>query len=346
MERKFNLLRDIYLEGVYMLGKRMVATVAVACMAAVSAGAAVTMEKVEYKGWPNCIKLSNGSIELIATTDVGPRVIRFGYIGGQNLFGEYEAQLGSTGSSEWMIYGGHRLWHAPEIAPRTYSLDNSPVQYSWSNNTLTLTQPVEEDNRVLKSIAITMDNNADSVDVVHTIANLNPWDITLAPWMLTVMNKSGRGIYPQEEYRPHPDYFLPARPVVLWHYTDMSDPRWTWGEKYIQLRQDPKATTKQKFGILNTQGWAAYALKSEVFVKRYAYDPKATYPDYGVNTESYTDKDMLEVETAGPMTNIPADGGEAAATERWYLFKAKVGKSDADIDKVLLPLIAKTKAVK
>ncbi len=59
------------------------------------------MEKVSYGGWPNCIKLSNGQTELIATTDVGPRIMRFGYAGGQNLLKEYKDQMSKTGGDTW-----------------------------------------------------------------------------------------------------------------------------------------------------------------------------------------------------------------------------------------------------
>jgi len=48
----------------------------------------VRVEKVEYKGWHNCYRVTNGEVELIVTGDVGPRVIRFGFVGGQNLFKE------------------------------------------------------------------------------------------------------------------------------------------------------------------------------------------------------------------------------------------------------------------
>ncbi len=61
----------------------------------------VTMEKVKYGGWDNCVRLSNGEIELIVTTDVGPRVIRCGFIKGQNLFHEFPADLGKKGGDEW-----------------------------------------------------------------------------------------------------------------------------------------------------------------------------------------------------------------------------------------------------
>ena len=48
----------------------------------------VQMQTVSYGGWPRCVRLANQNIELIATTDIGPRIIRFGFIGAPNLFKE------------------------------------------------------------------------------------------------------------------------------------------------------------------------------------------------------------------------------------------------------------------
>ena len=302
----------------------------------------VKMERVSYGGWPNCIRLSNARIELIVTTDVGPRVIRFGYVGGQNLFKEYQDQLGKTGGDKWRIYGGHRLWHGPEDPLRTYYPDNLPIKHTWNGKTLKLTQPTETTTGIAKQIEITLDPNADSVKLLHRLTNNNRWDIKASPWCLTVMAPKGRLILPQEPYRPHPDYLLPARPLVLWHYTDMKDARWTWGRKYIQIRQDPDATTKQKVGLCNSLGWGAYYLNGELFVKRYPYDVDATYPDMGCNTEVYTDSEMLEFETLGALTEISANGGMIEHTEHWFLFKSQLGEDESQIDKKVLPLIQKT----
>ena len=38
-------------------------------------------ETMPYGGWPNCARVANDQIELIATTDVGPRVMRLGWVG-------------------------------------------------------------------------------------------------------------------------------------------------------------------------------------------------------------------------------------------------------------------------
>ena len=60
---------------------------------------------------------------------------------------------------------------------------------------------------------------------------------------------------------PHPEALAPARALVLWHFTRMDDPRYRWGERLIELRQDDAlASTRTKFGAGNKQGWAAYQL--------------------------------------------------------------------------------------
>jgi len=58
------------------------------------------MEKVTYRGWPNCYRLANGEVELIVTGDVGPRIIRFGFIRDDNEFGEFSEQGGQIGGTE------------------------------------------------------------------------------------------------------------------------------------------------------------------------------------------------------------------------------------------------------
>src|ERR1035438_6919388 len=79
-----------------------------------SASAAVKIEKTSYQGWPNCYRISDGVVEAIVTGDVGPRVMRYGFVGGQNLFRELKEQLGKSGEKEFQARGGHRLWRSEE----------------------------------------------------------------------------------------------------------------------------------------------------------------------------------------------------------------------------------------
>lgn len=306
-----------------------------------SVGQVQFQEKFSYGGWSNCVRLNNGKVELVITTDVGPRVIRFGFVGKQNVLKEFAEQMGKTGGDEWRSYGGHRLWHAPEAMPRTYAPDNGPVKYSWDGKTLKLVQPVESTTGIAKEIEITLDPASDHVTLLHRLVNKNLWTVELAPWALTVMAPGGRAVFPHEPYRPHPEYLAPARPLTLWHYTDMKDPRWIWGTRYIQLKQDPRATTKQKIGIMNTLGWAAYYLNGDLFLKRFGFDPKATYVDFGCNTETYTDPEMIEVETLGALKQMQP-GDKSEHVEHWFLYSAQLDESEASVERVILPLVRQT----
>ena len=149
------------------------------------------MEKVNYKGWPHCYRLSNGIVDLIVTTDVGPRVIRFGFVGGDNEFKEYEEMLGQTGGDEWRSYGGHRLWHAPEVQARTYFPDNAPVVAEQHEGFVRLVQPTETTTGIQKEIAVTLDPDRTGVTVLHRLTNKNRWPVQLAPWALSIMNGGG-----------------------------------------------------------------------------------------------------------------------------------------------------------
>ncbi len=300
-----------------------------------SVQAEVTMERVNFAGWPNCIRLSNGAIELVATADVGPRVLRLALPGGENVFKVWPEQAGTKGGEQWKIYGGHRFWHAPEDKVRTYQPDNEPVEVVWKEGILKLTQKPESKTGMQKEMEIVMHPKEARVEVRHRLRNQNLWTIEAAPWALSVMQGPGRAIIPQE---PPSKDLLPARPMALWGYTDMRDPRWTWGTRYIQLQCDPESKKAQKIGIRNSPGWAAYQGKTALFLKRLPFDAGATYPDFGCNTELYTNGDMLEVESVGALTKL-APGGSVEHTEVWFLLKYQIGTEETAMTDKLAPLI-------
>src|SRR5207253_742484 len=108
------------------------------------------------------------------------------------------------------------------------------------------------------------------------------------------------------------------------------------------LRQDAKATSPQKIGSFNENTFGAYYLNGELFIKRYHADAKKHYPDMGASFETFTNADMLESETMGPLTNL-APGATVEHVERWSLHKGvRIGSwTDAEIDRVLLPLLGR-----
>ncbi|MCS7192710.1 MAG: hypothetical protein NZ937_07005 [Armatimonadetes bacterium] len=304
----------------------------------------MAVERIAYSGWENCYRISNGIVEAIATSDVGPRIIRFGFVDSENEFAEFPEQLGKTGGDDWRIYGGHRLWHAPEAKPRTYYPDNEIVDVQIHDDfTLELIQPTEKWTGIQKRIVIKMHSSEAQVTVSHILTNQNLWAVELAPWALSVMAKGGRAILPQPPFIPHEEKLLPARPIVQWHYTDMTDPRWIFGRRFIILHQDPNSTSPQKLGIANFDGWAAYSNKNRLFLKRYKHIEGATYPDFGSSTEVFTNADMLELETLGPLTTLQSSES-VEHVEHWFLFEGvTLGETEEEIHAALEPILERTK---
>jgi hypothetical protein len=304
----------------------------------------IEISTVNYKGWPNCCRLSNGSIELIVTTDVGPRIIRFGFVGGDNEFCEFPDQLGKTGGNAWRIYGGHRLWHAPEMQSRTYFPDNGPVRLEKQDAIVRVIQPAEPTTGIQKEIDIHMDAKNARVKVVHRLRNCGALDIELAPWALSVMATGGTAIVPLPLRCSHSEDLQPCNSLTLWKYTNMSDPRWTWGNQYILLRQETTPTVKQqKVGVLAPDGWVGYARAGNLFVKKFQHLADARYPDFGSSVEVFTNHEMLEVETLGPLASL-APGGHVEHTEQWFLFRnVPTPKNDAEIEKHVLSKVKTAK---
>ena len=56
----------------------------------------------------------------------------------------------------------------------------------------------------------------------------------------------------------------------------------------IQMREDSQVNCKQKFGLRNAQGWAAYQLGTDLFIKTIPLIKGETYPDMGCNCEFFT----------------------------------------------------------
>jgi hypothetical protein len=301
--------------------------------------AEVKVERVTYFNQPDCIRLSNGTVEVIVTTAIGPRVIRYGFVGGDNLLAELPDTTVKTELGEWRPWGGHRLWTAPEHMPRSYSPDNGPVEATVDGATVRLVQPVEPRTGIVKELTVTLAATGTEVAVGHRLTNRGLWAMEAAPWALTIMNPDGTVIIPQEPYASHDDALLPVRAMTMWAYTDLSDPRWTLGPRFIRLRTDGSRSGSQKIGVANKRGWAAYARGRQLFIKRYAWDESRTYPDYGVNTEAYTAGTFIELETLGPMATL-SPGSSADHQEKWSLVRdIDTSGDDEALERVLSPVL-------
>jgi len=324
---------------------RGVAMAAAGLMITMNLNAAVKVEKVEYKGWHNCWRITNGDVDLIVTADVGPRIIRYGFVNGQNLFKEFPDQLGKSGEKDFQLRGGDRVWKAPEDPVASWAPDNVPVEIAVTPTGLIARAPVEPLTNLQKEIEISLAPSGTQVRVAHRIRNHSLFALEFSPWVLTMMAQGGIEVTAFPPRGKHPIDLAVTNPLAMWAYTDLSDKRLTFTKKYLALRQDPNNSAAQKVGLFNPHTWGAYVLNGEAFIKVAQADPNKVYPDFGCSFETFTNNEWLEMETLGPLTKVPP-GGEVEQVEDWALYKnvELPEVNDGEIDRVLLPLVQATQA--
>ena len=306
----------------------------------------MNLETVQYEGW-DAVRLANGDAELVVTTSVGPRIIHYGLTGGPNAFQVIPETRGQVGGDAWVPYGGHRLWIAPEVMPRSYFPDTGAYGTpAMDGDALVLASPIESTTGIGKTMRVTLAPSGPGVTVEHTLTNHNVWAVTLSVWALSIVAGGGKVVLPQEPFVPHGDELLPARPLVLWKFTDMADPRWRWGTKYVTLAAHDDLDTPQKVGLYNAQGWAAHVMETQAFVIAIKPAPggPGALPDMGCNFETFTKGAFQELETLGPLVTLQP-GESATHTEQWFLGRLS-GPTDTDdaLDAALLPIVRDAQA--
>ena len=200
------------------------------------------MDVIEYRGWKNNLRLTNGDAELVVTLDVGPRVISYRLPGGVNVMKNYAEMMGGTGEPEWQIRGGHRFWLAPEDLTRTYFPDNRPVKWeAIGTHGARFTPPPETEYGVQKVMELRLADRGTRVEVTLRVTNIGTAPTELAPWGPTVMAPGGVEVIPLPPKKNHPLHpknakspadFAPNQELILWPYFDFADTRWTFGAKY------------------------------------------------------------------------------------------------------------------
>lgn len=279
----------------------------------------MSMDRVQFGGWQNNLRLTNRDAELIVTLDVGPRIISYRLTSGPNVFKTFDEQLGGTGEAKWMSRGGHRFWLAPEDPVLSYLPDNAPFEYRVvSNFEVELRSEPDERLAITKVLTITLDRDSSRVTAKHRAENHGGKAIEVATWGLSVMAPGGIEIIPLPPLGEHPRDLLPNRPMTFWPFTDMTDSRYRWGRKFISVTQGNAGPTK--FGLSHREGWVAYFNNGSLFVKAIEFREGATYPDFGCNFETFTNEEMVEVEALGPLVRLEP-GESTGHSEHWELFE-------------------------
>lgn len=277
----------------------------------------MTLIPGDYYGLPTQI-LRNAHLRLEFLAVAGPRLVRLSLAdSADNLLAEAPDFTVPTPYGPYRFRGGHRLWHAPEAMPRTYSLDDTGLTVEPLPDGVCLTQPTEPHTGIRKRIEIHLHAERPALTLHHHLTNESLWPVELAPWAITQLQLGGIGLLPQPVGPVDEAGLLPNRRVVLWPYSRWNDARLQLADDVVLVRGET-IQPPFKIGYLNTHGWIGYWRAGVLFSKRFDLPGDGPYPDFGCNVEVYCNDIFFELETLGPLQRLEP-GATASHLEVWEI---------------------------
>lgn len=277
----------------------------------------------EYHGYPT--RRLEGDrlwVEVLATA--GPRIVRLGLAGrDQNLLAETPDVGWETPTGRYELFGGHRLWFAPEDPARVAVPDSDGLVLEIEPMGIRLTGVAEPLTGLVRSIAVHLDPSGAVVELRHELCNTGDSPIELSPWAITQLPLGGVVMLPEpgaiEVHRVRPN-----RLIVLWPYTSWRDDRFEPHDGLMLVRA--KTGRRLKLGYFNEAGWVGYLRDGVLLVRRFQPALGQRHPDLGCNVETYCGDRFLELELLGPLSEL-APGASVVQTEQWEVSRPG---SDAD----------------
>jgi hypothetical protein len=257
------------------------------------------------------LSLELGPYRVRVATGYGPRVIGLSLGGGPELFAQLppEVVIERPDGGTYRFHGGHRLWASPEVPEITYAPDEHPCDVTRGRDQVAINGPADRAG-LAKSIVVRLDGGRLSVE--HTLLNQGPGTIAAAPWAITQLPLGGSALMPLAA--PGSEGLQASHSLVLWPYTDLSDPRLRWRE--LALVIETVAGPKFKVGSGPAPGRLGYLRQGHLFTKEVAAVGPGTYPDRGAVAQIYADGSFCELESVGPITEL-APGEAVSHIELW-----------------------------
>jgi hypothetical protein len=255
----------------------------------------IEIDQIEFSGNRNCYECRLGGARLIITADFGPRIISLTAGGGPNAL--FVDETGQKGRGDWRLYGGHRLWIAPETAG-TYAPDNEPCRVKKDAGGITVTAPPTADG-LEKSITVC--ERAGNFLITHTVVNRSDTLSVGAIWALTCVRAKSTAFFP---WGTGGDWDL--KKIVYWkkwmdHTTDPGGAQFVSTDDLFLVAPDG---SEGKVGTSGHGGFIGATEEGFTLIKRFDRRPDAPYPDEECAVQCYTCADFVELETLGPLVTF------------------------------------------
>ncbi len=271
---------------------------------ATSARSEVKVERIDYKGWTQAYKLSNGSVDLIFVPQIG-RIMHFGWAGDKNLIWENAKFAGKTvdlsaPGKDWMNFGGDKLWNAPQDRwgwPPDPAIDAGNVEVEvLPDHALRITGKTSSKHGIRFIREIELDPTGPGVTLTNAIENVSKADQEWSVWQVCQVIS--------------PEYVaIPASPKGSGFYAFPDNPpdgaHLSWPDGEIRLKRN--SAKPAKIGSDSRAGWVKALIGDTFITLRVPKVGDGKFPHGGSVQEAYTNTDpdaYIEMEVASPIQKL------------------------------------------
>jgi len=285
------------------------------------------IEKITYRGWTECYKMTNDSMEVIVNASSGGRILVLKK-NGINVLWEYSAIDGKDHedyNNSWYEVDAGRFDYGPE------KVTQSIHAYSWtgpwdaeilSDTALKLTNTDTDLGLSLERI-FTLYPGKPHINISMKLKNISDGQLERYFWSRTLVKNGGKAFSPLNSESTFPDQWVRYEtwnPVLL--TSDPDDPGVEIVDSLFTLI--PEIAGNAKYGTDSHSGWMAYGYEGLIFYKTYPSFPDKPYGEPGGLRDIYYaahngDKHFCEIEPVSHSANLEP-GDSLTFYEDWYLF--------------------------
>lgn len=276
--------------------------------------ATVLTSRVQFAPFGECLRLSNGEVDLVISPKVG-RAVFFGKTGDENVLWLNPSPVAKKG--EWMNWGGDKVWPAPQSDwnwPPDPALDGSTHRARFlPDGGIELTSPTSPKTGLRIVRTFRMHPLGHEVAIVTRLLNRSRRTQRLAAWQIA-QTPVGKGVrMPSYGFRAYPGTTVDQRYVS------------SLGE-WIGLESGME--TSGKFGAKGASGTLKWIGDETVFTMRHRLEA-GEYPDNDLAQQVYRSvaPPYFELELTAPLRDVPP-GGESRLETLWSVEDRTDGEDD------------------
>lgn len=284
---------------------------------------------MEFNGWTNCVKMSNGDVELVLAPRIGGRIMAYRFPGGTNVAAVnpsyYGAEVAFAPPKQVVYYGGSKMWPSPQNwgwPPNAY-WENAPnLLTQFSPLRVQMAAPRDAASLLRFTRSIELAPSGTVVTIRHMMENVTAAQRNNAIWTINAF--------------PRPSTLIAPVGSSNWCSSGASVTA-PWVQTNGVYYTDALTPTVKLFVITN-RPWVAGLYAKHLWIQWGDEPQSPTYPSGEAPVEIWYGKDpqghdFAELELQGPNAVLPP-GGKTSYTMYWRLELLAENTIDAAVDRL------------